>query len=140
MSTENYGYLADKGEMTTMSDKSIDKLAGIASHTPGPWEATKPALSCEIHANKIHVASAFAKVPAGTSDRYILEPEAEANARLIAAAPELLEALKETLRALESHLNESTRDHNLGNVDLLCPCSQNEVVRAKAAIAKALGR
>ena len=59
--------------------------------------------------------------------------------RLMASAPELLAALTETLRALESHLDESTRDHNLGHRYNLCPCNRNEVQRARAAIARATG-
>ena len=52
---------------------------------------------------------------------------------------ELLSSLKETLRALESHLDESCRDHNLKHRDDLCPCNQNEVKRAKDVIARAEG-
>lgn len=47
----------------------------------------------------------------------------------------LAEALRETLRALEAHLDESCRDHSLKHRDDLCPCNQNEVTRARAALA-----
>lgn len=43
----------------------------------------------------------------------------------------LIVSLKEVLRALESHLDESCRDHNLKQREDLCPCQQNEVKRAK---------
>ena len=82
------------------------------------------------------------------SDRFrrVLPNLPESNADTLAEiidketyASELLYSLRETVRALEAHLAESTRDHNLGNVDLLCPCSTNEVARAKALIAKVEG-
>lgn len=69
-----------------------------AKHTPGPWTVSHPAISFQITAGKIHVADAFAKVSAGISDKYILESEAEANARLIAAAPDLLDACKQAVK------------------------------------------
>ena len=105
-------------------------------HTPGPWRVA-PRSDYPEHAD--------INVDAGTRGYVALcgkagDEEAEANARLIAAAPELLDALRETLRALESHLDESCRDHGLGHRDMLCSCNQHEVVRARAAIAKTEGR
>lgn len=56
-------------------------------HTPGQWKAT----GLEIrHANRsIILANVYEHLPANQS-----REEAEANAELIAAAPELLEALE----------------------------------------------
>ena len=85
------------------------------SHTPGPWSA---------HAHEstdtytIHVAGrsweswAVAHVGDCTDD--------EANARLIAAAPDLLEALKNVIRGV--------------------PDTWDGVIKARAAIAKAEGK
>lgn len=58
----------------------------------------------------------------------------EANAKLIAHAPAMLEALEKTLRALESHLDSATRDAELSHRGLLCPCHDNEVKRARALL------
>lgn len=59
--------------------------------------------------------------------------EIEANARLIAAAPELLEALEEMLLS-----------HGYFNEDILSPepiqCECDECTKARAAIAKAKGQ
>jgi len=51
----------------------------------------------------------------------------------------LVESLEETLRALEAHLDESCRDHNIKHRDLLCSCNTHEVVRVKSIIAKVKG-
>jgi hypothetical protein len=63
-----------------------------AQHTPGPWTANKPTQSngrAEVHAGPMLVAQAF---------NWLLDAEGDeqcwADARLIAAAPDLLEALK----------------------------------------------
>lgn len=64
-----------------------------AKHTPGPWRVviSDNGDRCEIEAaNKDCVARAFAPFPFDTS-----WDERDANARLIAAAPELLEALQD---------------------------------------------
>lgn len=53
------------------------------------------------------------------------------------SSKELLQLLKETLQCLEAHLDESCRDHNIKHRDLLCPCNQTIVTKAKSAIAKA---
>ncbi len=67
-------------------------------HTPGPWEvrrANRPtdgqfdwAIGALVNDRQSCIAEAFGRVAV---DSY---PDAEANARLIAAAPDLLEALK----------------------------------------------
>ena len=52
------------------------------------------------------------------------------------AVGELVEAAEKGLRALESHLDESCRDHNLKHRDQLCPCNQNEVKALRYALAR----
>lgn len=92
------------------------------SHTPGPWHAHEEATivrwgyvsTSEERNRKFFIASCF--------DVPDLSPDAntsEANARLIAAAPELLEALREVVAI-------SDRKHNAWD-------------KAHAAIAKATG-
>ena len=53
--------------------------------TPGPWEIADDPLEWKNHITSQN----------GTIAYVVFQPEAEANARLIAAAPELLEALEE---------------------------------------------
>ena len=68
---------------TTMQKGSQDK----SSFTPGPWEASPSRKSCDWHVYETN------KVMIAICDRSTTT-ENEANARLIATAPELLEALK----------------------------------------------
>lgn len=63
----------------------------IATHTPGPWKARQWGGSISIDANEC-AGIAFVN-PMGVHGA-IPTPGDSANARLIAAAPELLEALK----------------------------------------------
>ena len=102
------------------------------THTPGPWEAGHYRGTPTVFWGRGNKT-----VPIATCHDVASEGDPDANARLIASAPELLETLKETLRSLEEHLDGDTLHANLKHRDLLCPCNQNEVVRAKAAIAKA---
>ena len=74
-----------------------------AKHTPGPWEATGNLVRSPMHQPE--------GLPRGVQivecrDGYFLPhtAEAKANARLIAAAPELLEALKAATDALAGGL------------------------------------
>jgi hypothetical protein len=62
------------------------------AHTPGPWDAFGPI----IHRNGRHIAHVEAT---GIGDGERGTPEQRANARLIAAAPDLLAALKLLLTA-----------------------------------------
>ncbi|MFN3731329.1 hypothetical protein [Comamonas testosteroni] len=103
-----------------------------AKHTPGPWEATGNLVRSPMHQPE--------GLPRGVQivecrDGYFLPhtEEAKANARLIAAAPELLEALQEFDDAMKEAgdwpgtTNELQR--LLGVVD-----------KARAAIAKSKGQ
>ena len=70
----------------------------MSAHTPGPWVAKQPAkiLGCNtygqayVHAKDVTIACT-------------LGGDQTANACLIAAAPELLEALEEVYRVLSEH-------------------------------------
>ena len=69
----------------------------MTTHTPGPWEPNSGT------ASKRYVLSGagyvIAEVPLDRNYKH----QAEANARLIAAAPDLLEALEMAIRALQDH-------------------------------------
>lgn len=62
----------------------------MSKHTPGPWEVGPQ------HHGQVAVWQSDFPAVVATCGR---QDDAEANARLIAAAPDLLAALKETLRA-----------------------------------------
>ena len=73
----------------------------MSKHTPGPWTANKPTQSngrAEVHAGPMLVAQAF---------NWLLDAEGDeqcwADARLIAAAPDLLAALNDMLNAENSY-------------------------------------
>ena len=54
------------------------------------------------------------------------------------AAPDLLEALEDATRALVEHINIMAVDNKLPPNEV-CPCMDNEVKKARNAIAKAKG-
>ena len=95
---------------------------GKANHTPGPWEMRGP---CEITGrySVTHNGPLFYVGDAG-------EPgDGEANARLAASAPELLEALK----VMVSHWPHYAANMNMTQID------RDAIGLARAAIAKATG-
>lgn len=98
-------------------------------HTPGPWSCfhmpgtTSPWWTIRDGRN-IYVAEV------DWVDHAVLVEEAEANARLIAAAPELLEAAKGLEQALRLYSGRSHRDHTI---------TGNAVQAVIDAIAKAEG-
>ena len=61
-----------------------------AKHTPGPWRVVK---DWDVSGHAYTVANGAASV--------LDDDESSANARLIAASPELLAALKETLELID---------------------------------------
>lgn len=112
------------------------------THTPGPWvvndfcalnEADVMVWSGEdIHTAKPIAECAFitqAEIDSGEDGCHQLE--AEANARLIAAAPDLLEALQA--------LMESRRRDQYKGWEEGCPDFHKSEALARAAIAKATG-
>ncbi|MFU7155781.1 hypothetical protein ACM74Y_26590 [Pseudomonas aeruginosa] len=102
----------------------------MSKHTPGPWVALKAEQA--VHEQDYYIASERGVVgywKGGKSwhddDKWVLT---EADARLIAAAPELLEALEYAANRLNSCL-------------ILLECADDfiakETAQARAAIAKA---
>lgn len=99
-----------------------------ARHTPGNWIAA-PRSSI--------VGRPIVSAPQGRSICNVTEhDDAEANARLIAAAPELLAALKGLIPDNVSLDNPNIRDRHVLAVDV----EIGELRTAAAAIAKAEGR
>ena len=91
-------------------------------HTPGPWEAVgnlvrSPMVQPQGLSKGVQIAEC--------RDAYFLShtEESKANARLIAAAPELLEALQEMVSLVE----------------MVIPFDGPQQRKARAAIAKATG-
>lgn len=108
----------------------------MAKHTPGPWLITGED-ECTVYAlhhngdfkngkpffvNRFYTRVEDCRDQGGTPD------EARANARLIAAAPDLLEALEVTVAIIEDYLTDLSQplDHVLATMD-----------SCRAAIAKA---
>lgn len=98
-----------------------------AKHTPGPWEAVDKRPHCAGF-SIFHDAQFVAFV--GDSDH--LTPAA-ANAILIAAAPELLEALQAVLRSFPTDGDMRAAGWEQTEIDLAC----RDYEAARAAVAKA---
>lgn len=85
-------------------------------HTPGPW-------SVDVHDR----LGRYTVRPKGAADAVWSTDEVLANGRLIACAPELLEALKEVLFVLSVSISPQTHHR------------RNAEIQAERAIAKATG-
>lgn len=95
----------------------------MSGHTPGPWRIGSTQTRVESRAGSVLAVTDY--------EPHIPEVAARANARLIAAAPELLEALKaveDSICLLGLHTDEDDCEG--------CRLRQ----RSRAAIAKAEGR
>jgi hypothetical protein len=90
-------------------------------HTPGPWRINTAIRAGEFDVKDANSSGGHAPIAKVRGDKRRTANQALANARLIAAAPDLLEALKDMLPELES----------------IGPLEKFE--RARAAIAKATG-
>lgn len=101
-----------------------------AQHTPGPWSLCGPDTDLVRDGNYRAVARASFRATPTVN----LIHETKANARLIAAAPELLEALTRLVEDLEMRSNWKRGDDK-GVVD----CGHSVYLKARAAIAKAGG-
>jgi hypothetical protein len=107
----------------------------MSKHTPGPWKLDRD----ELHYGSLSTVVAGKKSKRFPGYQMFVDVggladvnEQEANARLIASAPELLEALKDLLRDID------TIDEFAINNTVL-PMWE-DIERAKALVAKAEGR
>lgn len=108
-------------------------------HTPGPWRQDDPPFNADIKSDHGNVAIAIWSGNTGNSEYCAVTnlAEAMANARLIAAAPRLFEALKKLLSVETSEYPAFERGHDAQ----VKWCELKSLARseAKAAIAKATG-
>lgn len=111
-----------------------------AKHTPGPWTAEKRS-GDEWWFGGHDGAEIVVRDPANMHDAICVigaslstEGKADADARLIAAAPELLAALDYVIRDIELRSNFKRGDQK-GLVDI----GNGAYMQAKAALAKATG-
>jgi hypothetical protein len=91
----------------------------MSAHTPGPWEHTTG--DTTVYADGVFVAETIPSQPWADD---VPKLEAEANARLIAAAPDLLELVQSMVKKID--------DHPIGLDEA------NWMKRARAALAKAV--
>lgn len=115
-----------------------------AKHTPGPWNVSPYGVGFEIDAaNGQSIAQAQqiaqTKKPEDHNER-------KANARLIAAAPELLEALQVAVEAMEQDWHQIDGEwgpimEEFGDLEgAILAGKAPEIAKARAAIAKATGK
>lgn len=121
-----------------MNKKPMD-AAKKSSHTPGPWQLAgfgtiySPGLPPTTD-HRLPTAYEVARVPFRPKDALgVSDSESQANARLIAAAPDLLEALRVVVET-----EDKARHPGLTKEGWCCPSSY-AVSIARAAIAKAEG-
>lgn len=98
-------------------------------HTPGPWRVDPDGIEWRAggYARRMWLRSSTDRIG-----------DAKADQLLVQAAPDLLAALRETLMALQAHIEQERKTHRRPASEL-CPCETNEVARARLAIAKATG-
>lgn len=97
-------------------------------HTPGPWHVDTEDQDADIH-------SGFGMVAKTMGHGNAQDGEGTANARLIAAAPELLEAAMEMAMLLENALRIGVINENL----IIAESIRSVLPIHRAAIAKATG-
>ena len=98
-----------------------------AQHTPGPWARVDDSFEIRTHDGERYITTILG--PHDTQD--------EANARLIAAAPLMLEALRDALEELETLISADQKDTLR---DPITDSTTDErVVRIRAAIRAATG-
>lgn len=100
----------------------------MTKHTPGPWCCNVPPRKFPIYTE--NKRTGFTYIAVTVKDDETTAPEMDANARLISASPELLEALQEALTwmTLLKASDPGITDHG--------PLSRS-IDKAHAAIAKA---
>lgn len=96
-------------------------------YTPGPWLVDGAGTKAMVRGADLTIVAVRHR---------LIGPTHEANARLIAAAPELLEALQGAIKAWDAVYPSMKFD---GDVETLEDFEFGEFQKARAAIAKATG-
>jgi phage tail protein X len=117
--------------MADSVNRSADSAKAFCNHTPGPWryghlKGADGLYRTEVFSDEHGGIASCHWTPKHCGDG-VTETYREANARLIAAAPDLLEALQVVLR-------DYTAVYDIGDVEM-----QPALYQARAAIAKATG-
>jgi len=94
-----------------------------AKHTPGPWKCNREGLITKDDRYGLHIAQ-VATVGMG----YAIQP----NAHLIAAAPAMYEALKETMQVLRSLRDNKEEWYTLVTPELLSAWDKNKQALSQA--------
>jgi hypothetical protein len=108
-------------------------------HTPGPWKVDEP------HQVLAESVGEYVAITQAEEWNALPRDQVEANARLIAAAPDLLEALQEVVKlANQAHDHwDNDRDAKVGKILLALsghmPRYDKRIDAIHAAIAKATG-
>lgn len=104
-------------------------------HTPGPW------ISAEPYPYGVQVSSTNGYVCRVSESGKKSTEEQRANARLIAAAPDLLAALEDAIAKMKQYIPKAAQGYDNGcfkyvgmGEDFDCSCA---ICKARAAIAKA---
>ena len=104
----------------------------MSKHTPGPWTREKGERFRHDRSAGVKAADGLFIACALDRNRYDLDDEVEANARLIAAAPELKDAAAKTVAALDMWFSVE----DVASIDeLLEECRRD----LKGALSKARG-
>lgn|SRR5678816_98780 len=104
----------------------------MSGHTPGPWTLDRDTWSIRDERTYRVARCSFAKDGASMK---LSNEEREANARLIAAAPELLDRLRRMATALSTAASYIARDTDRGIADAF----EAEANQARALIAQVEG-
>ena len=105
----------------------------MSKHTPGPWKIHEHGVGFEVECANGNVVAQAQQVTALRQDT--MQSARKANARLIAAAPELLEALSKFVEFAELHGEVVFSGGGMSAIDAMNACTSE----ARAAIAKAKG-
>lgn len=106
-----------------------------AKHTPGPWEVWKKHLSVFARVTENTRVAIVGQFIVTSDDENLDRGEVEANIRLIAAAPELLEAAEAMVV-----LHDSFAGRRRANTGSDHDPDPEYIAKARAAVAKAVGR
>ena len=102
-------------------------------HTPGPWRINTAIRAGEFDVKDANSSGGHAPIAKVRGDKRRTAKQALANARLIAAAPDLLEAAKLGLREAEGWIRDQLEGTRMFDA------AMKELDPIRAAIAKATG-